>query len=82
MFCNEILSQTVLEVFGLYRTVRRCGSWTPLHILYTALIQSAEKLLYSPAEGYLCYFEVVHSSTQTKVDKKQDIYLKYVILAL
>ena len=34
---------------------------------------------YSPAGGYLCYFEFAHSSIQTKLNTKQDIYLKDII---
>ena len=37
---------------------------------------------YSPDGEYLCYFKYAHSSTQTKTDTKQDIYLKDVILPL
>ena len=39
-------------------------------------------LLYSPAGGYLCYFEFGHLHTQTKPNIKQNIYLKDIVLVL
>ena len=52
-------------------------------LLNMALILSAKKiLLCSPAAGYLFYFKFVHLSTQQSKDKKHNIYLKDVILAL
>ena len=55
------------------------------HCKYTAIIFSAKIFAVLPwwrVFVALCYFEFEHSSTQTKRNAKQDIYLKGVILAL
>ena len=82
---RDIFKQRMQELTTQYEALKAQlndnETYAQVRILYTALIWSAKSFALQPC-WRVFYFKFVHSSTQTKPNTKQDIYLKDVILAL